>query len=90
MIPGVSPRKSYVYFDSQYILNLIDIRAVCTKESARFDKKAGELCNIFPESGIVWLQLVCQNTENIRLPILSGLKIRRQDKKSISSIYTCK
>ena len=46
MIPGVSKRKSYAYFGSRYILTLIDIRAVCTKESARFDKKAGALQHI--------------------------------------------
>ena len=57
MIPGVSKRKSYAYFDRRYILTLIDIKAVCTKESARFDKKAGELCNIFPELGLVQLAL---------------------------------
>ena len=55
MIPGVSKRKSYVYFDSRYILTLIGVRAVCTKVCTRFDKKAGELCYIFPESGLVWL-----------------------------------
>ena len=46
MIPGVSQRKSYAYFDSRYILTLIGIRAVCTKESARFDKKVGVLQHI--------------------------------------------
>ena len=47
MIPGVSQRKSYVYFDSRYILTLIgQIRAICTKVSARFDKKAGDLLHI--------------------------------------------
>ena len=55
MIPGVSKRKSFAYFDSRYILTLIDIRVACTKVSPRFDNKAGELCNIFPESGLVWL-----------------------------------
>ena len=43
MIPGVSQCKSYAYFDSRCILTLIDMRAVCTKISARFHKKAGVL-----------------------------------------------
>ena len=55
MIAGVSQCKSYAYFDSRYILTWIGIRVVCTIESAQFDKKVGELCNIFPESGIVGL-----------------------------------
>ena len=54
MIPGVSKGKSYAYFGSRYILTLIGIRAVCTKVSARFDKKAGAL-QLIAESRLVWL-----------------------------------
>ena len=46
MKPDVSERKSYAYFDSRYILTWIGIRVVCTKESARFDRKAGALQDI--------------------------------------------
>ena len=46
MILGVSQRKSYVYFDIQFFFfNFIDI-AVCTKVTARLNKKTGAIQHI--------------------------------------------